>query len=480
MTDDKRGTPGSAGGSKRRRPPPTIDVKATEIASEPVKPTETVDPPQEKPRAEPQSATAGVAADPTPEPPREPPPPPNARPGTGARQSEWLDWSAMNARISALRGQMAERTNWRLLAAGAAGAAAMLIVFLALWILGTINNRDDLSVMLAARLAMLEAQVRDIAAKPQPASLDQRALADLAARVGAAEQAMGRLTDFDARIARAEASAAAPRAVQLDQALIARIAALETATRPLAELRQTVDAASAAARDAKGRADAAFDAAQKVPAPAPAPQVAHSEIDALSARLAALEQTAKTIDERIARAAATGAGPDKPARLAFAAVLLRAAVDRGAPFTQELAAAKALAPDAKVFAPLEAFAATGLPTAASLVRGLKEIAPGAPAAPQAARDVGLVGRLQQNAERLVRVRPVNETVGDEPSAITARAEAKAAQGDIAGAVADVKLLPDAASGSAAAWISKAQSQIAALTAAQQFAATAVDALKAGL
>ena len=60
--------------------------------------------------------------------------------------------------------------------------------------------------MLAARLAILELQVRDLAQRPQPAGLDQRALADLAARVGAAEQAMGRLTDLDARIAKAEAA----------------------------------------------------------------------------------------------------------------------------------------------------------------------------------------------------------------------------------------------------------------------------------
>ncbi len=479
MADDKRGASGPPG-AKRRRPPPTIDVKATEIASEPVKPSEPVDPPAETPRAEPQPAAASVAAEPQPEPPRAPPPPPNARPGTGARPSEWMDWSAMNARISALRGQMAERMNWRLVAAGAAGAAAMLVVFLALWALGTINNRDDLSVMLAARLAMMEAQVRGMAAaKPQPAGLDQRALADLAARVGAAEQAMGRLADFDARIGRAEVSAAAPRAAQVDQALTARVTALETATRPLAELRQSIEAAGTAARDAKTRADAAFESAQKAPVPPPAPQVAHSEIDALAARLAALEQTAQTIDARIAQAAATGAGPDKPARLAFAAVLLRGAVERGAPFVQELAAAKALAPDAKVLAPLEPFAKDGVPTAAGLARELKATAPEAPSAPQVARDVGLVGRLQQNAERLVRVRPVNETAGDEPPAMMARAEARAAQGDIPGALAEMKLLPDSASGSAAAWIKKAQAQITALAAAQQFATAAVDALKAG-
>ena len=477
MTDDKRGASGPPGG-KRRRPPPTIDVKATEIASEPVKPTEPVDPPAETPQTAPQPAAASVAAEPPP-PPREPPSPNAPPPRSSGWRPEWLDVAAVNERLSALRSRASGRLDWRVIAAGMAGAGAMLVLFLVFWVFGVLGARDDVTVRLAARLAFLESQLREIAGKPQPAGLDQRALADLAARVGATEQAMGRVTEFDARIARAEASAAAPRAAQIDQALTARVVALETATRPLAELRQGVEAASAAARDARERADAAREAAQKVPAPPPAPQVAHSEIDALSARIAALEQSAKTIDERIARATAASAGADKPARLAFAAVALRAAVERGQPFVQELAAAKALAADAKALAPLEPFTTQGVPTAAALARELKDIAPSVQPVPQVARDVGLVGRLQQNAERLVRVRPINETAGDEPSAVIARAEAKAAQGDIAGALAEVKLLPDPAGGSAAAWIGKAQLQIAALGAARQFTTAAVDALKAG-
>src|SRR2546430_5050945 len=98
----------------------------------------------------------------------------------------------------------------------------MLLLFLALWIFGAVSNRDDLTETLAARLAILEMNVRDLAAKPVPAGLDQRALADLAARVGAAEQAMGRLAELDARIGKAEAAVAAPRPAPTDQALTGR------------------------------------------------------------------------------------------------------------------------------------------------------------------------------------------------------------------------------------------------------------------
>src|SRR5688572_28866587 len=81
MSNGKRGSP-----EARRRRPPTIDLKATEIASDPVKPAEPVDPLKESPPA---AAAAEVhasapASEPPPSepPPSEPPPsePPPAEP----------------------------------------------------------------------------------------------------------------------------------------------------------------------------------------------------------------------------------------------------------------------------------------------------------------------------------------------------------------------------------------------------------------
>ncbi len=112
----------------------------------------------------------------------------------------------MNDRLAALRARVAEQ-NWRLAAAGAAGAAAMLVLFLALWAFGSFAARDDRTVPLAARLVNVELQVRDLAARPQPPAVDPKALADLTARVGSAEQAMARLADFEARVTKAEAAA---------------------------------------------------------------------------------------------------------------------------------------------------------------------------------------------------------------------------------------------------------------------------------
>src|SRR5205085_11549750 len=244
MADEKPSS-GPPGG-KRRRPLTTIDLKATEIASDPVKQTEASDAPQETPQAEARPAAASAAEEPKVEPPHDPSPPPRQKPRAGGWWPEWLDVAAVGERISALRAQVAERLNVRLIAAGAISAVAMLVLFLSLWIFGTVSNRDDLTATLAARLALLEMQVRDLAAKPLPAGLDRSALADLAARVGAAEQAMGRLADLDARVGKVEQAAVAPRPVQPDPALTGRVAALEAATRPLGELGQRVEVATAA------------------------------------------------------------------------------------------------------------------------------------------------------------------------------------------------------------------------------------------
>jgi hypothetical protein len=459
MTDDKRDVPGGG-----RRKPPTIDLKATEIASETVKPTEPSDSPAENPPSEAASetvaATESVAA--TTE---------SALPAGGGGP-EGIDLP------QATTGRM----DWRAFGAAAAGAGVMLVVFAVILATDVLTPRDTTS---APRLARLESQLLEIARRPQPQTADPGALADLSMRVAAAEQVMARLADLDARLGKAEQALArvgefeqrlarvesrsnAPAGTALapaDSALADRVAALEAVVRPLADLGARLEALNAASRDAKGRADAAFDAAEK--------NAARGEIETLGARVAALEQAARAAQERIA----STAGADRAGRLAFVAVSLRGAVERGEPFARELAAVKPLASDATLMTALEPFAATGVPRSAALARELSQLsgtmlsATGAPP-----REGGFLDRLQQNAERLVRIRPINEAPGDDAATVVTRADVKAANGDIAGALAEVKSLPPAASAPAQAWIRKAEAQVAALAAARSLADGAVGAL----
>jgi hypothetical protein len=243
--------------------------------------------------------------------------------------------------------------------------------------------------------------------------------------------------------------------------------------RPLADLGARLEAMNAATREARTRADAALEAAQKNTASLSAPAAPNSDVEALTARVVALEQAAKAVQERIA----STAGADKAGRLAFVAVSLRAAVERGDPFARELAAAQPLVADAKLLGALEPFAATGVPRPTALARELSQLggamlnAAGAPP-----REGGFIGRLQQNAEKLVRIRPINEAPGDDAATVITRAEVKAANGDIAAALAEVKSLPAAVSAPAQGWIRKAEGQVAALAAARGLADGAVGAL----
>jgi hypothetical protein len=439
MADEQKSGPPN----KRKRPPTTIDLQATEVASESAAKTELVDPPAEKPITE--------AAEPHPDAkPETTVSEADARPRAGGGWRERLDLSRLNARMAALRSRASERTNWRLIGAGGAGAAVLAVLLLALWGAGVFRGDHQT----AARLARLEQQARALANRPQPPAVDPRALTDLAARVAATEQAMSRLSDLDARVGKAEAAASAPRAVQSDPALTTRVSALE-----------------AAVRDAKSRADAAFELAQKTPAPAPT--VAPAEMQALAARVTALEQAAKALEQKTA----VTAGADRAGRLAFVAAALRGAVERGEPFAQELAAAKPLAADAAALARLEPFAANGVPRSAALARELSQLAgPMLNAAGAAPREGGILDRIQQNAERLVRIRPINEAPGDAAATIVARAEAKASHGDLAGAVTELDALPPAVRAPAEPWIKKVQAQMAALSAARKLAEDAVGTL----
>jgi len=164
-------------------------------------------------------------------------------------------------------------------------------------------------------------------------------------------------------------------------------------------------------------------------------------------------------------------------RVAAIATLLRAAIERGDPFTSELAAAQALAANPTALAPLQAFAASGAPTAAVLARELLALAPSLlNEAATPARDAGFLERLQASAEKLVRVRPVDEAPGDDPAAVVARIEVRAAQADLAGALAELAKLPAPLRARAQGWIAKAQARTAAVEASQRFAADAVAVL----
>jgi hypothetical protein len=163
-------------------------------------------------------------------------------------------------------------------------------------------------------------------------------------------------------------------------------------------------------------------------------------------------------------------------RLALATSALRDAVERGDPFAAELAAARPLAAD-NAFAALEPFAATGVPGTAALAQELSALVPALREALNALpAEGGFFERLKASARRLIRIRPVEDTVGDEPAAVIVRIESRAAGADIAGALADLAKLPEGVRAPAKAWIDKAKARNAAVQTSRQLAADAIRAL----
>ena len=121
-----------------------------------------------------------------------------------------------------------------------------------------------------------------------------------------------------------------------------------------------------------------------------------------------------------------------------------------------------------------------MPRAAALARELSALTGPMLAAAGGPPREGFIDRLQANAERLVRIRPINEAPGDDPATVIGRADVKAAHGDLAGAVAELGSLPAAVRAPAQSLIARAQARDAALAAARKLADDAVGALaKAG-
>jgi hypothetical protein len=334
---------------------------------------------------------------------------------------------------------------------------AIAIVGLVLAGLGVgslIMSRDNGVSALDARLAGVELGLRDLSSRAPSAAVDPKALEDMTNRVAKLEA--------DAK--------AAPQPAASDAALAARIAALETELKTLADsvrgLNRRDEEALAAAREARVRADAGAaevaELAQKIPGAGAAER---SELEALTNRMAALERSAKAVES------SNGA-----LRLALAATMLDSAVERGDAFGPWLAAMKAFgAGDAKLVVALEPFAATGVPSAATLARQFSELAPALQKA-SAPSGEGVLARLQVNAEKLIRIRRVDEPAGSDVGAIVARAEAKVARGDVAGAASELAQLPPDVRAPAEAWIKRVQARSAAIDASHRLAADAMSGL----
>ncbi len=303
-------------GPERRRPAPTIDLKATEIGGSTDR--------EERPE------TAATA------------------------ERRFMAW-------------LPAHLFWPMLGAVVAGAVLTLgLVLIVQWAVGNDTGPGD------ARLAQLEQQVKGLASAPATRP-DTSAVDALASRVQKLEAAGPAKPASDPAVADRLAAAEG----QL-KTLAGQVATLGTrsdqATAAARDAAQHADANASAITTLTQKLAQSAAAGQTGAQTADNVATLTARIDALDAGTKTLTDTLqRTVAEqsKVQQALADRArqgGDDRMARVAAVAVALADAVERGRPFEQELVAAKALAPDPAVLTPLDAFAAAGVPTPGALDR----------------------------------------------------------------------------------------------------------------
>ncbi|OJW63253.1 MAG: hypothetical protein BGO65_06895 [Afipia sp. 64-13] len=282
------------------------------------------------------------------------------------------------------------------------------------------------------------------------------------------------------RLDRLESNAAnaakAPAAATPDPALTARLAALESA---LGKLRGDLDKTRAQNDETRTRLEAVAAAPRAVlTPPAPAP-----DLSGIEQRLAQLDRATAALKSEIPSRAASQAGEKAWSRLA-AATWLEQAARQGAPFAEALTTAKSLSDDPAALAPLEPFAAQGVPTAKMLSRDLLALLPAlAPKADARTKDApapaaasgNILDRLQHSAAGLVRVHRVDDAAS-ERTALIARVSALAQRDDIVEARRVLMTLPEGERAGLRDWFAKLDAREAALAAAHGFAQAAMASL----
>jgi hypothetical protein len=291
--------------------------------------------------------------------------------------------------------------------------------------------------------------------------------------------------EISSRLDRIQQALQTPRP---DAAVESRLTAAEAQGKALADslaaLTRRVDDIAAASQTALAQAKAAAAAADAAKSAAQASVQAgaqRSDVEALASRIAALESAAKSLSTEVAQRTSSSNADDRAMRMTVAAEALRAAVERGAPYQAELAAVTALGAEPKATAPLEPFAAQGVPSAAELGRELAALTPALYRATEAEpNNNSFLSRLESHAQKIVRITPIGPgaapVVGDDPAAVIARINAAAGRGDIAAALAEIAKLPDEARTLANGWAKKAGARRAALAESQHIAADALAAL----
>ncbi|MEO6339408.1 MAG: mitofilin family membrane protein [Caulobacteraceae bacterium] len=199
---------------------------------------------------------------------------------------------------------------------------------------------------------------------------------------------------------------------------------------------------------------AAPAAAPTVPPPAapptailPAPPPPTGAVAELGKRLDKVETDHRSTVQAAAAAIAVSAAAE--------------AAETSRPFVRELDAVARLMPDSPDFMALRELAVSGAPTRTGLIAAFPAAADRAAAAARApANGEGVLARLTHALAALVVMRRIDQVAGQGPDAVLARAERRADEGDLAGALKELDALPPAGRTALADWRSGAERRVA--------------------
>jgi hypothetical protein len=506
---------------KRRGKAPTITLEASEVVQEPVMPA--ADPPPTPDTPGPADSLATASDPPAEAAAGTSPPGPvaeTAAPAPAADRSQLVEPSAPepdgtfrepspramadaapDLMPSARPAAPAAGPGFgRLAAAGLIGALLTGGLGVAAQIGGFLpgQNRDQ-ARMLETRIADLDRAVKEVTSRPAPVPAPAP-IVDLAPLNRRLETLDTARSAMETRIATLEQRPAAP-AGSAAPGPVTPAADTDAVGREIEALKIAVEAIAAAQRSLAATASATAPAIPQQPARPIDTAAIDARIRAATAgqveRVAALEAgiptlrreveataaAAKAAETRIAaldsaRSQASGVG--QRAALVVGIGALRAAVDRGGPFAQELRTAQALGLSAEAARSLTAAAERGLPTQAQIAQRFAALAPSlAKAAPAGSAPAGLFDRIAAGAQNLVRVRPIGEAAGDDVPTVVSRVETKLGRGDLAGALADFDKLAEPVRAIGASWAAEARARLAADEALRRLGADAVQSLTGG-
>lgn len=421
MADDKPEDAGLAPESGRaKRTPPTIDLEATEVSTQP---EDLAGEPEAQLSAEQANAEQAGAED--------------AKVETAKVETAKVE----TAKVETAKLETAKPEPERSEAQSAVASGAI-----SPWVVAPFSGAVAAAVVIAVGWVLGWPAVQAPPAAPQVTSATVDALSG--------------------RVAAVEAKVGKPAA---DPAIVARLDALEksvgTLRGDIAGLRAQSDKTASALNDAKS---------------APRDAAASSGLAALDDRISRLERASTTARAELAqqgeKIADARVMDDKPLRYVVAATLLDVAVRHNDPFEAQLTAARSLAARPEVLKPLDTFAASGIPTPVALSRELLNIVPKLSPPPEVpSSSAGIVERLQAGASKLVRIERT-DGVGNDRGAIVTRVTAAALRNDFVEARRELKTLPEADRAPAQAWLDKADARDAALAASRKFADDALAGL----